>query len=280
MKWTDRPAKHTPARQDTAKQTKATQPSDRLDRGYYDVAACARAALATPATLAAAIDHTLLRPEASREQILKLCEEAAEYRFACAMVNPAWVPLAASALRGAGVPVGAVIGFPLGACLATTKRDEAREMLKLGARELDMVMNIGMLKSGLYAQVEADIHCVVDVARDAGAIVKVILETCLLSIPEKLRASEIVLQAGADFLKTSTGFSGGGATVDDIALLRGLVGNSAGVKASGGIRTLEDARAMLEAGANRIGASASVHIMHQLGDAAAPAREHALAFKS
>ena len=279
MKWMDRPPKH-PAKDHAANQVSPIAPSDRLDRGYYDVAAGAEAALASQLTLAAAIDHTLLRPEASRDQILKLCEEAAEYHFACAMVNPAWVPLAAAALRGTGIPIGAVIGFPLGASLAITKRDEAREMVKLGARELDMVMNIGMLKSGLYPQVQADIHSVVQVARDAGAIVKVILETCLLTIPEKLRAGEIVLEAGADFVKTSTGFSGGGATVDDIAMLRGLVGNSAGVKASGGIRTLQDARAMLEAGANRLGASASVRIVQQFEAAAAPAREHALAFEA
>ncbi len=234
------------------------------DRGYYDAAEFARAATINQDHLAAVLDHTLLKPEATRNDILALCDEAAEHRFACAMVNPAWVPLAVSALRGAGVPVGVVIGFPLGASLATSKRDEAREMVKLGAREMDMVINIGMLKSGLYDQVETDIRCVVEVARDAQAVVKVILETCLLTIPEKLRAGEIALQAGADFLKTSTGFSSGGATVDDVALLRGLVGDSCGVKASGGIRTLKDACAMLDAGANRLGASSSVRILEQL----------------
>jgi len=262
----DRPQQSNPAKQELA--TQAARHDSSQDRGHYDAARFARATLASPAGLASVLDHTLLKPEATRDQIVTLCEQAAEQRFACAMVNPAWVPLAASALRGSGVPVGVVIGFPLGANLSTSKRDEAREMVKLGAHELDMVLNIGMLKSGLYEQVETDIRCVVEVGRGAGALVKVILETCLLTIPEKLRAAEIVLQAGADFLKTSTGFSTGGATADDVALLRGLAGNSAGVKASGGIRTLADARTMLEAGANRIGASASVRIVQQLREAA------------
>jgi deoxyribose-phosphate aldolase len=235
-----------------------------FDRGTFDAAAFARNALATTASLAAVLDHTLLKPDATRDQILALCNEAAEHHFACAMVNPAWVPLATSALAGTHIPVGVVIGFPLGASLSTSKRDEAREMVKMGARELDMVLNIGMLKSGMYEQAEADIRCVVEVGRSAGAIVKVILETCLLSMPEKLRAAEMVINAGADYLKTSTGFSTGGATASDVALLRGIAGDSCGVKASGGIRTLADARTMLEAGASRIGASASVRILEEL----------------
>jgi deoxyribose-phosphate aldolase len=213
------------------------------------------------------LDHTLLRPEATRDQVVALCHEAAEHRFACAMVNPTWVPLATSVLAGTGIPTGVVIGFPLGASLSTSKRDEAREMVKMGARELDMVLNIGMLKSGLYDQAETDIRSVVEVGRGAGAVVKVILETCLLSLPEKLRAAEIVIHAGADYLKTSTGFSSGGATAADVALLRGIAGDSCGVKASGGIRTLGDARTMLEAGASRIGASASVRIVEELNAA-------------
>jgi deoxyribose-phosphate aldolase len=233
-------------------------------RGTFDAAAFSVSALATPASLAAVLDHTLLKPEATRDHVLALCREAAEHRFACAMVNPAWVPLATSVLAGTGIPVGAVIGFPLGANLSTTKRDEAREMVKLGARELDMVLNVGMLKSGLYEQAEADIRSVVEVGRAAGAVVKVILETCLLSMPEKLRAAEMVIHAGADYLKTSTGFSTGGATAADVALLRGIAGDRCGVKASGGIRTLSDARAMLEAGATRIGASAGVRIVEEL----------------
>jgi deoxyribose-phosphate aldolase len=162
-----------------------------------------------------------------------------------------------------------VIGFPLGANLSTTKRDEAREMVKMGARELDMVLNIGMLKSGLYEQAEADIRTVVEVGRAAGAVVKVILETCLLTMPEKLRAAEMAIHAGADYLKTSTGFSTGGATVADVALLRGIAGDRCGVKASGGIRTLSEARSMLEAGATRIGASAGVRIVQELDAALA-----------
>jgi deoxyribose-phosphate aldolase len=218
--------------------------------------------------LAAAIDHTLLKAEATREQVLKLCGEAAEYGFACAMVNPVWVATAYAALRGSGVPVGAVVGFPLGANLSTTKREEAAALLRLGARELDMVMNVGLLKSGEHARVRHDIGGVVERGHEAGAVVKVILETCLLTEEEKLRASELAMDAGADFLKTSTGFASGGAsggaTAADVALLRGVAGTRCGVKASGGIRTLDDARAMFEAGANRIGASASVAIVDAL----------------
>ncbi len=235
-----------------------------FNRGSFDAAAFARTALASPSSLAAIIDHTLLKPDATRDQVIALCYEAADHHFACAMVNPAWVPLATSVLGGTSIPVGVVIGFPLGACLTTTKRDEAREMVKLGARELDMVLNVGMLKSGLYDLAETDVRSVVEVGRSAGAVVKVILETCLLSMPEKLRASEIVINAGADYLKTSTGFSTGGATAADVALLRGIAGGSCGVKASGGIRTLSDARTMLEAGACRIGASAGVRILEDL----------------
>ncbi len=230
----------------------------------FDATAFTRRALASRRTLAAAIDHTLLKPEATREQVLKLCAEAAEHRFACAMVNPAWVPTAYAALAGTGVPVGVVVGFPLGANLTSTKREEAAALVRLGARELDMVLNVGLLKSGENGLVQNDIRGVAEIAHEAGAILKVILETSLLSLEEKLRASELACQAGADFLKTSTGFSTGGATAADVALLRGVAGGRCGVKASGGVRTLEDARAMLEAGANRIGASASVAIVQAL----------------
>ena len=230
----------------------------------FDAAAFARQALADRRALAAVIDHTLLKPEATREQVLKLCAEAAEHRFACAMVNPAWVPTAYAALAGTDVPVGVVVGFPLGANLTSTKREEAAALVRLGARELDMVLNIGLLKSGENGLVQNDIRGVAEVVHEAGAILKVILETSLLSLEEKLRASELACLAGADFLKTSTGFSTGGATAADVALLRGVAGGRCGVKASGGVRTLEDARAMLEAGANRIGASASVAIVQAL----------------
>ncbi len=239
------------------------------DATGYNAAVFAESALSSPAALAAVLDHTLLKPEATRAQVLTLCAEAAEYRFACAMVNPAWVSTAVHALEGTGVPVGVVIGFPLGATLSSSKRDEAVRVLKLGAHDVDMVLNIGLLKSGEAADYEAvkqDIRGVVELAHAQGAIVKVILETCLLTFEEKLRASELALSAGADFLKTSTGFSTGGATVDDIQLLRGAAGIRAGVKASGGIRSLADARAMLYAGATRIGASASVKIIGELSD--------------
>jgi deoxyribose-phosphate aldolase len=243
-------------------------------RGTFDAAGFASNALATPANLAAVLDHTLLKPEATRDQVLALCHEAAEHRFGCAMVNPTWVPLATSVLAGTGIPVGVVIGFPLGATLSASKRDETIRVLKLGAHDVDMVLNVGLLKSGQSADYEAvrqDIRGVVELAHGSGAIVKVILETCLLTFEEKLRASEIALSAGADFLKTSTGFSTGGATADDIALLRGVAGHRAGVKASGGIRSLADATTMLQAGASRIGASASVKIVAELaGQTAQP----------
>jgi deoxyribose-phosphate aldolase len=230
----------------------------------FDASGFARQALASRKALAAVIDHTLLKPEATREQVLKLCAEAAEFRFACAMVNPAWVATARAALAGSGIPVGVVVGFPLGANLTTTKREEAAALLRLGAVELDMVLNVGLLKSGENALVENDIRGVAEVVHDGGAILKVILETCLLTMEEKLRASQLACAAGADFLKTSTGFSTGGATAADVALLRGVAGTRSGVKASGGIRTLADAQTMLEAGANRIGASASVAIVQAL----------------
>jgi deoxyribose-phosphate aldolase len=242
--------------------------------GIFDVAAFAAQALSSQAALAAVLDHTLLKPEATRPQVLQLCAEAAQHRFACAMVNPFWVATAAQALAGTGVPVGVVIGFPLGATLSASKRDETARVLKHGAHDIDMVLNVGLLKSGEAADYEAvkqDIRGVVQLAHDAGAIVKVILETCLLTFEEKLRASEISLAAGADFIKTSTGFSTGGATADDIALMRGVAGNRAGVKASGGIRSLADAVTMLNAGASRIGASASVRILSELAGNAAPA---------
>ena len=186
--------------------TKVLQPEIEHDSGYFDVAGFASAALANASTLAAVFDHTLLKPEATHDQVVKLCEEAATYRFACAMVNPAWVSLAHSVMVGSGVPVGVVVGFPLGASLATTKREEALSLIKLGARELDMVMNLGLLKSGMRALVEQDIRGVVQVAHDAGALVKVILETSLLSVEEKLRASELALAGGADFLRPARGF--------------------------------------------------------------------------
>jgi deoxyribose-phosphate aldolase len=233
----------------------------------FDTTEFAGHALSSPAALAAVLDHTLLKPEATRAQVIQLCHEAAEHRFACAMVNPFWVATAVETLAGTGVPVGVVVGFPLGATLSASKRDETARVVKQGAHDVDMVLNVGLLKSGTREDFEAvrqDIRGVVELAHGGGAIVKVILETCLLTFEEKLRASEIALAAGADFIKTSTGFSTGGATIDDIALMRGVAGSRAGVKASGGIRTLADASAMLWAGASRIGASASVRILSEL----------------
>jgi deoxyribose-phosphate aldolase len=246
----------------------------------YNAEAFATHALASPKSLAAVLDHTLLRPDATRSQVIQLCKEAAEHQFACAMVNPTWVATAVRALAGTGVPVGVLVGFPLGANLSSSKRDETVRVLKLGAHDVDMVLNIGLLKSGEPADFEAvkqDIRGVVELAHASGAIVKVILETCLLTFEEKLRAAELALAAGADFLKTSTGFSSGGATKDDVALLHGSAGNLAGVKASGGIRSLADASAMLHAGASRIGASASVRILAEL-EGRAPAPSSASAY--
>lgn len=245
----------------------------------YDAIAFTQHTLSSSATLAAVLDHTLLRPDATRSQVIQLCQEAAEHRFACAMVNPVWVATAIDALAGTGIPIGVVVGFPLGATLSASKRDETARVVKLGADDVDMVLNVGLLKSATrtdYDAVRQDIRGVVEIAHGGGAIVKVILETCLLTFEEKLRASEIALAAGADFLKTSTGFSTGGATTDDISLMRSVAGIRAGVKASGGIRTLADARAMLAAGASRIGASASVRILLELSDAAAPSPDPTL----
>ena len=183
------------------------------------------------------------------------------------VADPCWVPIASEALAGTGVPVGVGIGFPLGASLAESKREEAARVIRTGAHDIDMVLNVGFVKSRMFAEIREDIRSVADVVHDGGGILKVILETALLSHEEKLCASEIAVAASADFIKTSTGFSTGGATTDDIALMRGVAGEACGVKASGGIRSLADAVAMLKAGANRIGASASVRIVHELNGA-------------
>jgi deoxyribose-phosphate aldolase len=236
-----------------------------FDHGTFDSAAFCRETLSSWQALAAVIDHTLLKPDATREQIESLCDEAIRYRFACAMVNPVWVSTAVGVLSGTGIPVGVVIGFPLGALLVSTLRQEAAALVRLGARELDMVIPIGQLKSGNHHAVDHAIHAVATVAHHHGVLLKVILETCLLTVEEKLRGAELAIHAGADFLKTSTGFAQGGATAADVALLRGVAGGRCGVKASGGIRKLADVRTMLEAGANRIGASASVAIVRELG---------------
>ncbi|HUY94320.1 MAG TPA: deoxyribose-phosphate aldolase [Terracidiphilus sp.] len=236
-----------------------------FDHGTWDAAEFAANALAGWQSLAAVVDHTLLKPEATRDQVESLCDEAARYRFACAMVNPTWVTAAVSLLSGTGIPVGAVIGFPLGAALDSTLRQEAAALTRLGAKELDMVIPVGQLKSGDHHAVQRTIRTAAMVAHHHGAILKVTLETCLLNVQEKLRGAEIAIQAGADLLKTSTGFSRSGASAPDVALLRGVAGGRCGVKASGGIRTLADARAMLEAGASRLGSSASMAILREMG---------------
>jgi deoxyribose-phosphate aldolase len=221
-----------------------------------------------PTELASLIDHTLLKPEASRDDIRKLCAEAVQFGFASVVVNPAWVSTAASAVRGSPVKVCTVVGFPLGATLPTAKVFETEEVVKLGAQEVDMVMNVGALKSGDDALVEQDIRGVVGVSRRAGVITKVILETALLTDEEKVRGCCLAQCAGADFVKTSTGFGPGGATAKDIELMRLAVGPTMGVKAAGGIRSYEDLKKMVSAGATRIGASASVKIMQEAAGAA------------
>ncbi|HKC66335.1 MAG TPA: deoxyribose-phosphate aldolase [Pyrinomonadaceae bacterium] len=216
---------------------------------------------------ASLIDHTLLKPEATEDDIRRLCEEAARYHFASVCVNPTWVRAAACHLRGTGVPVCTVIGFPLGATLPDVKAYEARRAIFDGAREVDMVINIGVLKSGDDCAVEHDIHSVVEVAHEYDVTCKVIIETALLTDEEKVRASLAAKRAGADFVKTSTGFAKGGATVADVALMRKAVGSELGVKASGGVKGLEDARKMVEAGATRIGASVGVKIAQEAAGA-------------
>lgn len=210
-------------------------------------------------TIAAMIDHTLLKPEATPAQIEKLCAEAAEYHFASVCVNPVYIPLAARLLKGTGVKVCCVVGFPLGAIAPEQKAAEAASCAAMGAEELDMVIHVGAAKAGDWALVQRDIEGVVKAA--AGRTVKVIIETCLLTDEEKVKACEAAKAAGAHFVKTSTGFSTGGATTHDIALMRKTVGPEMGVKASGGIRDYETAMAMIEAGANRIGASAGIAIV-------------------
>lgn len=209
------------------------------------------------------IDHTLLKPEASDQDIKRLCDEAARYKFASVCVNPTWVRAAACNLQGSGVPVCTVIGFPLGASLSDVKAYETRRAIFDGAREVDMVINVGALKSGDDCLVEHDIRAVVEAAHEYDAICKVIIETALLSDDEKVRACLAAKKAGADFVKTSTGFSKGGATVADVALMRRTVGSELGVKASGGVKGLDDARRMVEAGATRIGASVGVKIAQE-----------------
>jgi deoxyribose-phosphate aldolase len=222
---------------------------------------------AVPLDLARYIDHTLLKPDASAAEIDKLCDEAAEHGFASVCVNPTWVRRAATRLRDTDVAVASVIGFPFGATPSDVKAFEARRAVRDGAREIDMVINIGALKSGDYDLVRSDIARVSDACHESGAINKVIIEAALLSDAEKIIASRLAREAKADMVKTSTGYAKGGATVYDVALMREAVGPRMGVKAAGGIRTAEDVQEMIAAGATRIGASAGVKIVSGQGGA-------------
>ncbi|WP_078379646.1 deoxyribose-phosphate aldolase [Sutcliffiella halmapala] len=209
------------------------------------------------------IDHTLLKADATKEAVVTLCQEAKEYNFASVCVNPTWVKTSAELLEGTNVKVCTVIGFPLGASTPEVKAFETTNAIENGATEVDMVINISALKDGDNELVERDIRAVVDAAK-GKALTKVIIETCLLTEEEKVRACEIAVKAGTDFVKTSTGFSTGGATVADIALMRKTVGPDIGVKASGGVRDAQGAKEMIEAGATRIGASSGIAIVNGL----------------
>ena len=216
-------------------------------------------------SVASLIDHTLLNPAASSREIISLCADAKRFGFYSVMVNPAWVALAAAQVHGSPVKVGTVVGFPLGANLTVTKLAEAEAAAQNGAHDLDMVINIGALKSGDRVLVQTEIRSLAEMAHAHGAILKVILENALLSQEEKILACALAAEAGADFVKTSTGFAASGATAADVALMRGVVGHDIGVKAAGGIRTAAQLTEMVEAGANRIGASASVAIVREFG---------------
>jgi len=229
--------------------------------------------------IASMIDHTLLKPDATADQIAQLCYEARKYKFASVCVNPTHVKLCAELLQGTSVKVCTVIGFPLGASSAEVKAFEAETAIHDGATEIDMVINIGAIKAGDHTLAAKDIHEVVRVGHSHGALVKVIIETALLTDEEKVTACLLAKEAGADYVKTSTGFSGGGATVEDVALMRRVVGPEMGVKASGGVRNFDDAEKMVAAGATRLGASAGVKIVqgaiensHPTAAALAPAK--------
>jgi deoxyribose-phosphate aldolase len=238
---------------------------DRL-RGVLDAGATrvgVHAAGGAPAPVASMIDHTLLKPDATRPQIEALCREAAQFKFATVCVNPAWVAACARLLAGSGVGVCSVVGFPLGATTADVKGYETRRAIFDGATEIDMVINVGALKSSELALVERDIDAVTSPCRDCRVTSKVIIEAALLSDEEKVTACTLAKAAGADYVKTSTGFGPGGATAADVALMRRVVGSGMGVKAAGGIRDLEGLKTMVAAGATRVGASAGVKILQQ-----------------
>jgi deoxyribose-phosphate aldolase len=238
---------------------------DRL-RGILDAGATRiglHAAGGAAGGVASMIDHTLLKPDATRQEIETLCREAAQYEFASVCVNPTWVSTCARFLQGSRVKVCSVVGFPLGATTADTKHFETRRAIFDGACEIDMVINVGALKSGDLRLVERDIEAVTGPCRESAALSKVIIEAALLTDEEKVTACTLAKAAGADFVKTSTGFGPGGATAHDVALMRRVVGEDMGIKASGGVRTLEGVKAMVAAGATRIGASAGVRIVQQ-----------------
>ena len=216
---------------------------------------------AGPANIASYIDHTLLKPEASEADVLKVCAEAAEYGFKSVCVNPIWVKTVTTALRGSGVLTCSVVGFPLGATPTDVKSFEARGAVLDGAQEVDMVINVAAARAGDKGALAEDIAAVAETVHAGGAILKVIIETALLTDEQKVLACQAAVEAGADFVKTSTGFNGGGATVEDVALMRRTVGPDVGVKASGGVRSLADAQAMIAAGATRIGASSGIAIV-------------------
>jgi deoxyribose-phosphate aldolase len=241
-------------------QTCARNTKEIIAAGATRVSASEKLTKIDPA-IAALIDHTILKPEATRADVVKVCREARQYSFASVCVNPYWVPLVRAELAGSPVKVCTVVGFPLGATSTESKAAEAAIAVRDGAQEVDMVINVGALRSGELDAVKADIQAVVKASHPAGAIVKVILETALLDDAQKATACKLAKAAGADFVKTSTGFGPSGATAHDIALMRQTVGPGMGVKASGGIRTLEDLQTMTAAGATRIGASASVKIV-------------------
>jgi len=238
---------------------------DRL-RGVLDAGASrvgVHASGGAPAGVASMIDHTLLKPDATRADIEVLCREAAQFKFATVCINPTWVALAARLLGGSGVGVCSVVGFPLGATTSDVKGYETQRAIFDGAREIDMVINVGALKSGDLRVVERDIEAVVNPCRACGALSKVIIEAALLTDDEKVTACTLAKAAGADYVKTSTGFGPGGATAADVALMRRIVGADMGVKAAGGVRDFEGMQAMIAAGASRVGASAGVKIVQQ-----------------
>ena len=216
----------------------------------------------TKVQLAGMIDHSLLRPQSTRDELKKLCAEAVQYEFKAVCINPVHVGDAASFLKGTGVRICSVVGFPFGTHPPRVKAAETREAIRLGAREVDMVIRMGALKEGRNQEVVEDIRAVVEPA--SGFPVKVILETCYLTEEEKIRGCKLAVEAGASFVKTSTGFGAGGATAEDVKLMRKIVGERVGVKAAGGIKTLADALKMIEAGANRLGTSGSVAILQEL----------------